>query len=96
MNIEISKILDDLGLSYQEVGKDYRTKCWYHEEKDPSMFINKETGVYHCFSCDASGSIFSIVSELLDLKTHQLMMDTWGHTQFVLSRSVDINQSACR
>lgn len=65
--IKISDILDDLGLEYREVGADYNLKCWHHPETKPSMFINKENGMYHCFSCDASGNIFSLLKEHKDL-----------------------------
>ena len=49
MNVE--KLLKDIGIEYVDIGKDYRVKCWYHEEHKPSMTIHKETGVWHCFSC---------------------------------------------
>lgn len=32
--------------------------CPYHDDKQPSLSIDLETGVFHCFGCDKKGSIF--------------------------------------
>lgn len=32
--------------------------CPFHEDKNPSLSINLETGDFHCFGCDKKGSIF--------------------------------------
>lgn len=63
--VDVGKLLDQLGIPYQEIGNDYRTKCWFHEEKNPSMSIDKEGGYYHCFSCKRSGTVFSILNHFL-------------------------------
>lgn len=41
--------------------------CPYHTDKHPSMSIDIRNGLYHCFSCGASGSIV------------KLYKDTFGH-----------------
>jgi len=65
--IDVAKILTRLGIVYDEVGHDYRTACWFHEENHPSMSINKEGGYYHCFSCQRSGNIFTMLDDFLNL-----------------------------
>jgi len=37
--------------------------CPFHEDKNPSLSIDMETGVYHCFGCEASGDVFSFHME---------------------------------
>ncbi|MDA8170505.1 MAG: AAA family ATPase [Nitrospiraceae bacterium] len=32
--------------------------CPFHEDKNPSLSINLETGDFHCFGCDKKGSVF--------------------------------------
>ena len=32
--------------------------CPFHEDKNPSLSIDMETGVFHCFGCDGSGDVF--------------------------------------
>ena len=71
--IKVSDILEDIGLVYKEVGGDYRVSCWFHEEKDPSMYINKELGYFHCFSCHTAGNIFSLISHHLNLEGVEIL-----------------------
>lgn len=66
--INVAKVLDVLGIVYEEIGEDYRTFCWFHEEKHPSMSIHKEGGYYHCFSCKRSGNIFTILKDFLKVE----------------------------
>jgi len=33
--------------------------CPFHDDHNPSMNVNVETGLYHCHACDAGGDIFS-------------------------------------
>lgn len=65
--VKISDILTDLGITYKESGQDYVVNCWHHSEKIPSMNIDKETGVFHCFSCGSAGNLFSILKQHLDI-----------------------------
>ena len=37
--------------------------CPFHDDNSPSMSVSDEKGVYHCFSCGASGDVFKFVSE---------------------------------
>lgn len=42
--------------------------CCFHAEHTPSLFIHKETGAYHCFGCDASGSFANLYFKLTGKK----------------------------
>jgi len=64
--IDVRGILDRIGIEYKDVGNDFKVSCWYHDETVPSMLIHKEQGMYHCFSCDRSGSIFDIVKQFMN------------------------------
>lgn len=44
--------------------KEVAVSCPYHKDKTPSMFVNFETGVFHCFSCGRSGSIESLYKDI--------------------------------
>ena len=37
--------------------------CPFHEDNNPSMFVNDQKGVFNCFSCRASGDVFKFVME---------------------------------
>ena len=44
-------------------GKEFLGLCPFHSEKTPSFTVNNEKGFYHCFGCQAHGSVFDFVME---------------------------------
>jgi DNA primase len=42
-------------------GKGFLALCPFHPDKHPSLNISQEKQVYHCFSCKASGNVYSFV-----------------------------------
>jgi|GEM_PF-6679509 len=40
-------------------GKNWSALCPFHDEKDASLFVQIDTGLFHCFGCDARGDIFT-------------------------------------
>ncbi len=57
----------------QVVGESVRLKrqgrrmvglCPFHKEKTPSFSVNSERGMFHCFGCKASGSVFDYLMQL--------------------------------
>lgn len=40
----------------KSIGKgNYRARCPFHDDSDPSFSVNPDKGAYHCFGCDAKG-----------------------------------------
>lgn len=58
--MNVVDILDERQIKYKEAGKDYQIVCLNpaHEDHDPSMRVDKVTGVFHCFSCGHKGNLF--------------------------------------
>jgi len=44
-------------------GRSFMAVCPFHEEKTPSMSVDRARGLYHCFGCGKSGDVFTFVSE---------------------------------
>lgn len=55
--MEIKQLLDSRGIAFKEKGKDLLVLCLSpdHDDSAPSCYIDKETGVYHCYSCGFKG-----------------------------------------
>jgi DNA primase catalytic core len=49
------------GLEVKKQGKDYALCCPFHDDKTPSCMISPSKNVYHCFGCDAKGSVIDWV-----------------------------------
>lgn len=44
-------------------GRSYMAVCPFHEEKTPSMSLDRARGLYHCFGCGKGGDVFEFVKE---------------------------------
>jgi DNA primase len=56
----------DVIASYTQVkkrGKSFLALCPFHPDKNPSLNISQQKQVYHCFSCGASGNVFTFIQE---------------------------------
>ncbi|WP_330986298.1 MULTISPECIES: CHC2 zinc finger domain-containing protein, partial [Enterobacterales] len=38
-------------------GKDFAVLCPFHDEQEPSCVLSSAKNLYHCFGCDAGGSV---------------------------------------
>lgn len=63
MNVET--LLQNKKLEYTEQGGDFLVRCLNpeHDDSNPSMRIDKITGIFNCFSCGFKGSLFSFFNE---------------------------------
>lgn len=63
----IEAVLRELGISYRDIGEEAEALCPAHDDRKPSWYCNLKTGVHHCFSCNFSGNLASLVSHVLGL-----------------------------
>ena len=58
--MRVDELLDEQGIPYKPRGRDYLIRCLNpdHEDKNPSMSIDKISGIFSCFSCGFKGDIF--------------------------------------
>lgn len=64
--LDVLKLLTELGITYKSGGmNNVKIKCINpnHKDKDPSMFVHKETGQINCFGCGTKGSILTLFKE---------------------------------
>lgn len=44
-------------------GRNFVGLCPFHDDRNPSMSVNSEMGIYHCFSCKAGGNAINFIKE---------------------------------
>lgn len=91
----VSQIQEDTGLlrDVNELETDIICTCPIHKggmEQTPSLGINKESGVVHCFTCGYKGDIVTLVSDCYDISYSQAYRKLVGHFIYSGGRVLDI------
>ena len=60
--LDIVQIISEY-LPLTQKGKNFFGVCPFHDDNNPSMSVSREKQIYRCFSCGASGNVFTFVQE---------------------------------
>jgi DNA primase len=62
--MDVKELLDSKHIDYISRGRDYSVRCMNpeHEDSNPSMNIDKISGIFHCYSCGYAGDIYEYFS----------------------------------
>ena len=52
-------------------GKNYFGICPFHDDHSPSMSVSPDKQIYTCFSCGASGNVFTFVADYEKISFHE-------------------------
>lgn len=55
----------------EKKGKNHFGLCPFHHEKTPSFSVDEDKGLYHCFSCKASGNAITFVKETKNISSQE-------------------------
>ena len=63
--MQVEEILTKKSIEFRQQGQDYLVRCFNpeHEDRNPSMRIDKITGIFHCLSCGFKGNVFKHFGE---------------------------------
>jgi hypothetical protein len=59
----ILDLMASLGIEIRKAGSEYMGLCPFHDDHSPSLSVNAEKGVWHCFGCGKSGNYHSFLEE---------------------------------
>jgi DNA primase len=62
--VDIVALFAEFGLKLERKGKSYTGLCPWHDDKKPSLSVDREKGLYNCFGCGESGDVFSLVQKI--------------------------------
>jgi DNA primase catalytic core len=60
-NVSLLRLAEAQGHELKKEGKDYVMCCPFHDEQTASMKITPSNNLFHCFGCDAGGSVIDWV-----------------------------------
>jgi len=63
--MNVKELLESRDIPYKESGKDCVIRCLNpeHEDRNPSMRIDKTLGIFRCMSCNYKGNLFVLFGE---------------------------------
>lgn len=72
--MDVIELLNKEKLIYTVSGQDFQIKCLNpdHDDHNPSLRVDKVTGVMHCFSCGFRGNIFTHFGKVQSAKEVRL------------------------
>ncbi len=59
--VSLVRLIESQGHKLQKAGRDWVMRCVFHEEDTPSLSISESKNLYHCFGCNAAGSVIDWV-----------------------------------
>jgi DNA primase len=60
--LNIVDVINDY-VPVKQLGSSYKCLCPFHKDKNPSLTISPEKGLWHCFGCGAGGDAFKFVMD---------------------------------
>ena len=72
--VHIEEVIKDY-LPIQKIGENYRCKCPFHHDSDPSLVISPRIGIFKCFGsgCGETGNAASFISKYEDIPYAQAL-----------------------
>lgn len=92
--MKLSEMMMRAGIQLRKSGKEFRCRCPFHDDSTPSMFVNDDKGVYHCFGCGAKGNVYTFARDFLsvtgdELERIKLEMEQKSHASSDRQYTVD-------
>jgi putative DNA primase/helicase len=71
----------------QETGHQVKVNCPFHADDTPSMSVNTEKGLFHCFGCPAKGNIFDLDMKVTGRDFKSVLYDYEERTGITANKS---------
>ncbi|MCC6131764.1 MAG: toprim domain-containing protein [Acidobacteria bacterium] len=65
--VDIIELFDSFGIKLSSKGRGYAGNCPWHDDSKPSLSVDREKGLYHCFGCGESGDVVALVQKVKGL-----------------------------
>jgi DNA primase len=62
--VDIVALFGEFGVELKQKGKNFTGRCPWHEDKTPSLSVDREKGLYNCFGCGESGDVVTLVEKM--------------------------------
>ena len=67
IHLDLSTLIKELRPSGSTSGHEYLCLCPFHDDHNPSLSVNIQSGLFNCYACGAKGSIFDLYGQIYGL-----------------------------
>ncbi len=81
-SVDIISLFTSFGVSLEQKGKSHIGNCPFHNDKTPSLSVDREKGLFNCFGCGESGDVFNFVQKIkgIEFKESLSFLKEWNGT----------------
>jgi len=62
-NLDIVELMENLGIKLKKTGKEYIGLCPFHDDHTPSLSVDRDKSLWHCFGCGRGGTTQQFLKE---------------------------------
>ena len=59
---DIVRVVESYGVKLKKVGRNHVGRCCFHADKNPSLIVTADKGLFHCPACGAAGNVIQFVA----------------------------------
>ena len=63
-SVDIVSLFESFGVHLAQKGKGFSGRCPWHDDSTPSLSVDREKGLYHCFGCGEAGDAVALVEKV--------------------------------
>ena len=56
------RVVESYGVKLKKVGRNHVGRCCFHADKNPSLIVTADKGLFHCPACGAAGNVIQFVA----------------------------------
>jgi DNA primase len=60
---DIVRVVESYGVKLKKVGRNHVGRCCFHADKNPSLIVTPDKGLFHCPACGAAGNVIQFVAK---------------------------------
>ncbi|MGO8680135.1 MAG: CHC2 zinc finger domain-containing protein [Limisphaerales bacterium] len=60
---DIVRVVESYGVKLRKVGRNHVGRCCFHADKNPSLIVTPDKGLFHCPACGAAGNVIQFVAK---------------------------------
>ncbi|MFM0741449.1 CHC2 zinc finger domain-containing protein [Paraburkholderia xenovorans] len=95
-DVSLVRLIGSQGHELKKRGRDWVMRCVFHEEDTPRLSVSEAKNVYHCFGCNASGTVLDWVMKTQGVSLPHAVQLLRNDAPLAGAEKVGVNRSQAR